>query len=72
MKDSIKSRQFLVIGLDWKTLPRCKFTLPGRTVVVDVVDGNASLAELIESPLAAGRVPVDVAHDGLLDLIVST
>jgi hypothetical protein len=44
---------------------------PGGAVVVDVVDGDAGVAELVESPLAASRIPVHVADDGLLNLRVA-
>lgn len=42
----------------------------GRTVVVDVVDGDLGHAELIEDALAAGAVAVAVARDALVYIIV--
>ncbi len=41
-----------------------------RAVVVDVVDGDAGESELVDGPLAAGRLPVDVPNAGLLDGLV--
>ena len=40
----------------------------GRAVVVDVDDRDAGEAELVERPLAVGRVAVAVAGEGLLDV----
>jgi hypothetical protein len=42
----------------------------GRAVVVDVDDGDPGQAELVERPLAVGRVAVAVARVGLLDVRV--
>ena len=39
----------------------------GRAVVVDVVDRDAGQPELVDGALAAGRLAVDVADEGLLD-----
>ncbi len=41
-----------------------------RAVVVDVVDGDACHAELVEDALAASRVAVAVARHTLLDVVV--
>lgn len=42
----------------------------GGAVVVDVVDGDARHAELVEDALAAGAVAVAVAGDALVDVVV--
>ena len=42
----------------------------GRAVVVDVDDRDPGQAELVERPLAVGRVAVAVAGVGLLDVLV--
>lgn len=41
-----------------------------RAVVVDIVDGDARHAELVEDALAAGGVAVAVAGDALVDGVV--
>ena len=42
----------------------------GAAVVVDIVDRNASEAEAVHGTLAASRVAIHVAHDGLLHVVV--
>ncbi|MNR06183.1 hypothetical protein D3C85_1222460 [compost metagenome] len=42
----------------------------GGAVVVDVDDGNARHAYLVQRGLAAGGIAIDVANECLLDLVV--
>ena len=42
----------------------------GGAVIVDIVDWDLRHAELIEYPLAAGRVAIAVAGDSLVDIVV--